>query len=247
MKVAVYAIAKNEEQFATRWADSAKDADLRFVLDTGSTDNTCGLLRSRSVHVLRGAHISPFRFDVARNISLAMLPPDIDWCICLDLDEVLEGGWRDALDDLGTRKNVLYHWSPEFTFYDDRRIHRRLGYAWRYPCHEELYAYGNAEDELVDSPIEITHLPDPSKSRAGYLDLLAPAARVEYPGNPRMAFYYARELCFRGLYNEAVDYFRMCALTQMSGLLQPSIDQFSQFMREAPPMALGLTREAVEA
>jgi len=30
MKVAVYSISKNEEQFIKRWAESAKDADLIF-------------------------------------------------------------------------------------------------------------------------------------------------------------------------------------------------------------------------
>ena len=37
-KVCVYAICKNEEQFARRWMESMSEADLVVVLDTGSTD-----------------------------------------------------------------------------------------------------------------------------------------------------------------------------------------------------------------
>lgn len=221
MKVAVYTIAKNEEQFCRRWADNTKDADYRIVGDTGSEDATAHKLKLFGVQVIRGLNIQPFRFDMARNTVLSMVPADTDWCIALDMDEMLDEGWRDKLDDLGTRKQNVYHWSPEYAFLDDRRIHRRFGYAWRYPCHEELYAYGGVEDELVDSPVVIRHFPDAGKAR-GYLDILAPAATAEYPTSSRMQFYYGRELCFHNRYDEAVDYFRRCALQQMQGLQLPT-------------------------
>ena len=47
MKVCVYAICKNEEQFVERWMDSMGEADLVVVLDTGSTDGTVERLRLR--------------------------------------------------------------------------------------------------------------------------------------------------------------------------------------------------------
>ena len=40
MKIAVYAIARNEEKFVERWYNSMKEADEVFVCDTGSEDNT---------------------------------------------------------------------------------------------------------------------------------------------------------------------------------------------------------------
>ena len=40
MKICVNAISKNEEQFVQRFCDSAKDADLILIADTGSTDGT---------------------------------------------------------------------------------------------------------------------------------------------------------------------------------------------------------------
>ena len=39
--------------------------------------------------------ITPWRFDVARNESLKLVPNDADICICTDLDEVFEKGWRN--------------------------------------------------------------------------------------------------------------------------------------------------------
>ena len=86
-KVCVYAIAKNEEKFVDRWVNSMKEADEIYVLDTGSNDNTTSLLKKRDVHVKKKI-IKPWRFDVARNESLNMLPTDTDICVCTDLDVV---------------------------------------------------------------------------------------------------------------------------------------------------------------
>ena len=42
--------------------------------------------------------IAPWRFDTARNRSLALVPEDADICVCTDLDEVFHPGWRAALE-----------------------------------------------------------------------------------------------------------------------------------------------------
>ena len=51
MKIVVYAICKNEAQFAKRWMDSMSEADQVVVLDTGSSDGTAERLRSRGAEV----------------------------------------------------------------------------------------------------------------------------------------------------------------------------------------------------
>ena len=80
LKICVYAISKNEEKFVDRWYESMKDADEIYVLDTGSTDNTISLLKEKGVHVVTKI-IKPWRFDVARNESLSLVPDDADICI----------------------------------------------------------------------------------------------------------------------------------------------------------------------
>ena len=40
LKIAVSAISKNEAEFVQRFCDSAQDADLICIADTGSTDDT---------------------------------------------------------------------------------------------------------------------------------------------------------------------------------------------------------------
>lgn len=213
-RIAVYTICLNEEQFAERWCATTEEADYALVADTGSTDRTRDILMEHAGDSRRAGWlvvppitIKPWRFDMARNAALAMLPDDIDWCVVLDMDETLSPGWRQAIEAVApaaTRIRHPYQWSPDLRF-DANRVHRRHGYAWKYPCHETLYTYGGAvEREVTTADLLITQTGDPKKSRAQYLPLLADAC-VEYAGDPRPLFYYGRELGFHRRYAEQVE------------------------------------------
>jgi glycosyltransferase involved in cell wall biosynthesis len=212
MKVAVYAIAKNEAAHIDAWATSAKDADTVLLVDTGSTDDTVTLAQQAGITV-HTRTFTPWRFDTARNTSLALIPDDIDYCIALDLDEQLQPGWRDALqvarENGWTRPRYRYTWSwnPDGSpglVYGGDKIHARHGYTWRHPVHEVITPLGEETQGWVD--LEIHHHPDPTKSRAQYLPLLRQAVD-EDPHDDRNAYYYARELFFAGQSREAAEQF----------------------------------------
>jgi tetratricopeptide (TPR) repeat protein len=212
MKIAVYTIAKNEEQFVERWAASAEGADYRFILDTGSTDDTSAKARALGVTVAT-ASITPWRFDDARNASLALLPADIDICIALDMDEVLVPGWREHLEGIDvatTRPRYQYTWSwtkegePGLQYGADK-IHARHGYRWKHPVHEVVVADRIQEvQEWIG--LEIHHHPDPTKSRGQYFPLLELAVK-EDPTNDRNQYYLAREYFLNRMYDQAIDMF----------------------------------------
>jgi glycosyltransferase involved in cell wall biosynthesis len=210
MRIAVYAIALNEEKHVARWAQSAADADLILLADTGSTDSTVELAKSLGVEVA-DIRVTPWRFDDARNAALAALPSDIDYCIALDLDEVLVEGWRAELERATTtRPRYTYTWSwqddgrPGLQYSGDK-IHARAGYHWRHPVHEVITPYGITETQ-EGVGLEIHHLPDSSKGR-DYLPLLALSV-AETPEDDRNAFYYARELLFANQTTAAAREFR---------------------------------------
>lgn len=213
MKIAVYTIAKNEEQFVERWAKSCEEADHRFILDTGSTDATVHLANKNNIRVW-GTKVDPWRFDTARNLSLELLPKDIDICIALDMDEVLIPGWRAALEKIPnsvTRPRYKYVWSwnkdgSEGLVYGGDKIHARHGYRWEHPVHEVLKPDGIVESQHWVDGLEIHHHPDPSKSRSQYFDLLKLAVD-EKPKDDRNQFYLAREYFFRGQYEMAQYHF----------------------------------------
>ena len=210
-KVAVYAICKNEEQFVDRWVNSMNEADEIFVLDTGSTDNTVEKLKKLGVNVQQEI-ITPWRFDVARNKSLDLVPEDYDICVCTDLDEVFEKGWRDKLaqiwDKDTNRLAYNYNWSldengrPIVNFYIEK-IHTRLGYKWTHPVHEIL-EYNKNENKKYTDEITLNHYPDNTKSRGSYLPLLELSVK-EKPNDDRNMHYLGREYMYYGKWNESID------------------------------------------
>ncbi len=213
MKIAVSAISKNEKQFVERFCRSAKDADLILIADTGSTDGTVSTISglagvSRGQIVVREIFISPWRFDLARNAALALLPSDIDVVVSLDLDEELQPGWREEIERVWvkgktTRMRYLFDWGLGIAFYYEK-IHARVGYQWWHPVHEYPMPYMLNEEVWAQSDmLLVVHKPDPTKSRSQYLPLLKMSVE-EDPHCPRNAFYYARELMFHGDHLEAI-------------------------------------------
>lgn len=212
-RICVYAICKNEEKFADAWMDSMQEADAVVVLDTGSTDHTVEKLRARGAQVYQET-ISPWRFDAARNRSLELVPEDAEICVCVDLDERFEPGWREKLEAAwqpGTHQaEYRYTWnfnpdgSEGWVFWIDK-IHARQGFQWQYPVHEVLRYTGPKPRRLVTAEgVQLNHYADPAKSRAQYLPLLELAVE-EKPQDPRALHYLGREYFFRGEWDRCID------------------------------------------
>ena len=210
MKVIVYAIAKNEEKFVDRWVDSMQEADEIIVLDTGSTDKTVEKLKKRNVKVYE-QKIYPWRFDTARNESLAKVPTDADICVCADLDEVFVPGWRRILEsywekEMPTRVRYTFNWkldednNPRVTFLSNK-IHNRTDYHWQNAVHEILSS--NKEEKEIEVPITLNHYPDPTKSRGSYLPLLEISVE-EDPENDRNLHYLGREYMYYSRWDDCI-------------------------------------------
>ena len=212
MKVAVYTICKNESKHIERWYESSKDADYHILTDTGSTDDTVTVARSLGITVHQ-IFLNPFRFDDARNASLVVIPEDVDYCIALDVDEVLAPGWKEAL----AKAHALGIDRPSYrrieAFNEDGsvasefngfKVHRRFGIRWHYPIHEVPHWYVDTEEksEFIEG-FEIHHLQDKSKSRSQYLPLLEMAVK-ENP-DARNLYYLGREQSYYKQYDKCAE------------------------------------------
>ena len=208
--ICVYAICKNESRFAQRWLDSMSEADGVYVLDTGSEDDTVETLRRLGAHVATEL-IDPWRFDVARNHALALVPEDADLCVCTDLDEVFRPGWRAALERAYSPGIQQFRYRYTWNFLPDGRegcvfwpekIHARQGFRWVNPVHEVLEYFGAAPYRCaVAADVQLDHHADAGKSRAQYLSLLELAVE-ENPQNDRNMHYLGREYMFRQMWPE---------------------------------------------
>ncbi len=212
-KICVYAISKNEEKFVKRWVESMKEADKIIVLDTGSTDNTVALLEETGVDVYTQT-FKEWRFDDARNASLSLVPEDYDICVCTDLDEVFEKGWKEKIlanwnDDV-TRIRYTFNWAfdeygkPSTTFLINK-IHKREGYYWAHPVHEVVMPMDRAKErEIICKDIVLNHYPDKLKSRSSYLPLLELSVK-EDPLDDRNMHYLGREYMYYRRWEDCIN------------------------------------------
>lgn len=233
LKIVVYTICKNERQFVERFVKSCEGADGIYVLDTGSTDGTpealmaCGAtvkvfpfdkwetIEQHDKLVAEGKN--PWRFDIARNMSIDMCPEDADVLVCIDLDEVLAPGWRKTIENCWTpginHLSYFFAWSmtepypggkPHNCFWYEK-IHSRHGYLWASPVHEVLVTeHGFKDVRAWTHECLVHHYPDGAKSRAQYLPLLELGVR-EATHDARIRFYLGREYTFKGRHQDAIN------------------------------------------
>ncbi len=212
LKISVYAICKNEENFVDRWMNAVSEADEIVVLDTGSDDNTVERLRSRGANVYE-EKINPWRFDVARNHAMEKVSSNTDICVSNDLDEIFESAWREKLENAWkrehTRAKYMFVWShnednsikKQFPM---EKIHRRHGFKWIHPVHEVLQYNGPEKDTSVWIPdIVLHHFPDNTKPRSQYLPLLEISVK-ENPANDRAVFWLGREYMYYKQYEDSI-------------------------------------------
>lgn len=202
MKVAVYTIALNETAHVERWASSASEADCRIVADTGSSDDTVERLSKAGVTVHNIA-VRPWRFDLARNAAMALVPSDVDICCTMDMDMFLEPGWRAKLEEAWTPETTaLYGWMNDGVEYPAKIFHRRSGYRFKRPIHEALSFNGEEVTRHCDSII-IRHARTTATNHDQYIRLME-LARREDPSDGQIAFWLGRELMYAGQPDQAV-------------------------------------------
>lgn len=232
-KICVYAICKDEGKFVDQWFQNVLSADYIAVLDTGSQPEFYQhlLMIRDAVNKSSGYEkvivdqkvISPWRFDVARNESMKLIPKEADLCICIDFDELLTPNWADILrSKWNGEARVMYQYAwthtatgmPAKIFTYDK-CHANDGkHFWKYPVHECI-SIGTIEEDLeeikhglqIPEPVPfLEHFPDPEKQRQqSYGELLKIRAQ-EFPNEHFSYTYLVAQLFWERKFEEVIKF-----------------------------------------
>lgn len=210
MKIFINTIMKNESKNIERFYNSCKEADGIYVLDTGSIDDSIEKLRSMGNNVFVEQKIyKDFDFSIARNDALQMLPKEDAWVINLDLDEYLEGNWKDALLSIPNNFNcVVYPYvfddtEPQFMFAVNKIV-RNGTFHWVYPIHENVQSNtGEFNTYAIDS-FRILQRQDKTKRR-NYKETLEKVLTT-HPSFELAKFYLLKEYFILGEYGRTIDF-----------------------------------------
>ena len=224
MKIAIYAICKDELKNISDWLKNTADADEVVIVDTGSMDATPQVIEQEagSNVAYYEALFDPFSFSAARNFALNKVSDDIDYAVYLDLDERLSDGWYNKLkavinknkDEFGKMPSMIMFemifsrdesGAPKHV-YEQSRCHTPTDYHWKYSCHEVLVEKPESNPEnlmhIITNEVQVEHFKDEEKPR-DYLHLLAYDA--QHIRDQRSMYYYARELYYNGNYRDAIE------------------------------------------
>ena len=177
-KVCVYTICKNESKHIQRWMWHVQDADLVYILDTGSTDNSVELFNQYSKVKIDTFLQKDFDFSVARNEcyknARKYCAGDMkDWVfITLDLDEFIDRDgiqklkyhWKDTLDT-----HIIEEVLDGITTFRMHKIHSSSDkWRWHFKVHEvPLLDNKNTTEWTIGNFVKLqyTHEQDLNKVR----------------------------------------------------------------------------------
>lgn len=211
-------IVKNEEDVISNCLESVKDiVDEINIVDTGSTDNTLKIVKKYTERIYHFKWIDDFA--AARNYSFDKATKE--YILWLDADDVL------LPDDIKKLKNLketlnpkidcvtfLYNYiqdaegNPALIFRRERLVKRECKFPWVGFIHE--YISGDKK-YTIDTDIVVTHKRVHGDSDRN-LNLYKRKLEEGVPFSNRDIYYYAKELYYHGMHEEAIKEFESLLL-----------------------------------
>lgn len=248
MEFTLCMIVKNEEDVLARCLDSIQDIAAEIVIaDTGSTDST----REIAARYTSKVYDFPWcgDFSAARNFSLSKATKP--YCMWLDADDVILPADRELLKVLtkslpeDTDMVMLpYHTAfdsegkPTFTYYRERIVRNSPLFQFKGAVHECITPTGNVRYEQAAVTHSKVHPSDPDRN----LNIFRERLRAGFTLDPREQYYYARELYYHQLYDEAISEYE-AFLDGGLGWVENNIDacrylSYCYYNRKRPQKAL---------
>lgn len=206
-------IVKNEENNLKKCLKNAKIyADEIIIVDTGSKDKTKEIAKEFTDKIFDFEWCDDF--SKARNYSFEQATSS--YCMWLDADDFLTDesafeikSWKDSnqeCDVLMTPYVAGYDekLNPTFKYLRERIVKNSTSFRWHDRVHEVIVPSGQI---TTNEKILIYHGKKNQKYSDRNLMIYKKMITLGEPFTPRNQFYYARELYFNKLYDEAIHAF----------------------------------------
>jgi hypothetical protein len=206
-------IVKNEAHVIRRCLDSVRAYVSHWVIvDTGSSDDTQGIVRSHFHDIPGELHERPWRdFGTNRSEAIALARGRSDYILVMDADNAFGAppGFR-----FGTLDADAYYVAHRYAGIEyGLAVLLADRIAWRYQGVLHEYVTADVPHRIVPLPgpwIDVFHEGARSRDPQTYLKdaAILEAALVKEPGNARYAFYLAQSLKDAGELPRALAAFR---------------------------------------
>ena len=222
-------IVKNEEKALRNCLKNAKIyADEIIIVDTGSSDKTIEAAKEFTDKIFQFDWCDDF--SKARNFSFEKA--SCEYCMWLDADDFLTDEsannilkWKESKEDCdvvmcpyvaGFDENL----TPTFKYLRERIVKNSSSFRWHDRVHEVIVPNGEI---ITNNEILIFHNKKSQKYSDRNLMIYKKMIALGETFSPRNQFYYARELYFNKLYDEAIHTFSKF-LTEGKGWKENNIE-----------------------
>lgn len=235
-RVAVYGVCKNEEKNIHKWYEYAKDADYILLLDTGSTDNTIAIAKELGINIFN-ASIYPWSETIAKNTAVSLLPEDIDICICLDLDQIIQTpNWktvllRDTTFDMGVSTYLVPNGYKDTVERQELpHIHSRHNTFWfGYRPRLRFIGHDKFSPVVKQLPLSVYHLPGDAERFSDREDLYVKSFLLE---EKIISLYSNKQYLMSNLCHIALSYFEAGDLHSFQEYYKKIIDLYEKEIKQ---------------
>jgi glycosyltransferase involved in cell wall biosynthesis len=208
-------IVKDEEEVLARCLESIKDiVDEIIIVDTGSSDKTKEIAKKYTNKIYDFKWCDDF--SKARNYSFFHATKE--YILWLDADDVildkdkkeflkLKNTLDKNVDIVMMKYNLSYdeNGNPKFSYNRERLLKNNKKYKWIGEVHEVIVPSGN----IIYSDIAISHKKEKKEYTKRNLNIFKKMLQNGKKLDARQQFYYARELYYHGMYEEAIEEFNI--------------------------------------
>jgi len=215
MKICLTMIVKNESKIISRLIDSVLPIiDSWCIVDTGSTDNTIEIVKSKLSHLPGEIVSSPWvNFGHNRSQVVELSRKWGDWSLTLDADMILvDNGFNKSELDSAVAGYYLFQKSPSISYSNMRFLNTK--FTWKsIGVTHEYYSVAEPNSDLKTIySLEINDIGDGGAKADKFerdIRLLVDDLKVD-PNNSRSHFYLAESYYNTQQFALARKYYRSC-------------------------------------